>query len=36
MATNYGLEPWELEKGFVLACQSRPVSGTVTLDYDKT
>jgi len=35
MATNYGLEPWELEKGFVLACQSRPVSGTVTLDYDK-
>jgi ring-1,2-phenylacetyl-CoA epoxidase subunit PaaE len=36
MATNYGLEPWEVEKGFVLACQSRPVSKTVTLDYDKT
>lgn len=36
MATNYGLEPWEVEKGFVLACQSRPVSGSVTLDYDKT
>jgi ring-1,2-phenylacetyl-CoA epoxidase subunit PaaE len=36
MATNYGLEPWELEEGFVLACQSRPVSGTLTLDYDKT
>jgi ring-1,2-phenylacetyl-CoA epoxidase subunit PaaE len=35
MATNYGLEPWEVEKGFVLACQSRPVSATVTLDYDK-
>jgi len=35
MATNYGLEPWEIEKGFVLACQSRPVSDTVTLDYDK-
>ena len=35
MATNYGLEPWEVEKGFVLACQSRPVSDTVTLDYDK-
>ena len=34
MATNYGLEPWEVEKGFVLACQSRPVSDTVTLDYD--
>ena len=36
MATNYGLEPWEVEKGFVLACQSRPVSDEVTLDYDKT
>jgi ring-1,2-phenylacetyl-CoA epoxidase subunit PaaE len=35
MASNYGLEPWEVEAGFVLACQSRPVSGTVTLDYDK-
>jgi ring-1,2-phenylacetyl-CoA epoxidase subunit PaaE len=36
MATNYGLEPWEVEAGFVLACQSRPVSETVLLDYDKT
>ena len=36
METNYGLEPWEVEKGFVLACQSRPVSEAVTLDYDKT
>lgn len=36
MATNYGLEPWEVEKGFVLACQSKPVSDSVTLDYDKT
>jgi len=35
MATNYGLEPWEVEKGFVLACQSRPVSDSITLDYDK-
>ena len=35
MATNYGLEPWEVEKGFVLACQSRPVSKTLILDYDK-
>jgi ring-1,2-phenylacetyl-CoA epoxidase subunit PaaE len=35
MATNYGLEPWEVEKGFVLACQSRPVSDSLTLDYDK-
>jgi len=36
MATNYGLEPWEVEKGFVLACQSRPVSRAVLLDYDKS
>ena len=36
MATNYGLEPWEVEQGFVLACQSKPVTGNVVLDYDKT
>ena len=36
MATNYGLEPWEVEKGFVLACQSVPVTDEVLLDYDKT
>ena len=36
MAVNYGLEPWEVEKGFVLACQSLPVSDRVTIDYDKT
>ncbi|MDX1403152.1 MAG: FAD-binding oxidoreductase [Woeseiaceae bacterium] len=36
MDTNYGLEPWELEAGYVLACQSHPVSKRLTLDYDKT
>lgn len=36
MATNYGLEPWEVEKGFVLACQSTPVTDEVLLDYDKS
>ena len=35
MDTNYGLEPWEVEQGYVLACQSHPVSDGVTLDYDK-
>jgi ring-1,2-phenylacetyl-CoA epoxidase subunit PaaE len=35
MDTNYGLEPWEVEAGYVLACQSHPVTETVTLDYDK-
>lgn len=36
METNYGLEAWELEAGFVLACQSRPVSDSILLDYDKS
>ncbi len=36
MASNYGLEPWEVEQGFVLACQSRPLSREVLLDYDKS
>ncbi|MDJ0760132.1 MAG: 2Fe-2S iron-sulfur cluster-binding protein [Woeseiaceae bacterium] len=35
MALNYGLEPWEVEAGFVLACQSTPKSDEVVLDYDK-
>jgi ring-1,2-phenylacetyl-CoA epoxidase subunit PaaE len=35
MAANYGLEPWEVDKGFVLACQSSPLSDEVLLDYDK-
>jgi ring-1,2-phenylacetyl-CoA epoxidase subunit PaaE len=35
MDANYGLEPWEVEEGYVLACQSHPVTDTVTLDYDK-
>ncbi len=36
MDTNYGLEPWELEDGYVLACQSHPLTDQITLDYDKT
>lgn len=36
MATNYGLEPWEVEKGFILACQSTPTSDEVLLDYDRS
>lgn len=35
MAANYSLEPWELEAGFVLACQSRPLTGKVVLDFDE-
>lgn len=36
MATNYGLEPWEVDAGFVLACQSIPVTDKLVIDYDKT
>ncbi len=35
MAVNYGLEPWELEAGFVLTCQSRPLTDKVILDFDE-
>ncbi|MCM0022114.1 MAG: 2Fe-2S iron-sulfur cluster-binding protein [Tagaea sp.] len=35
MDANYALEPWELEKGFVLACQSHPVSDELVLDFDE-
>jgi ring-1,2-phenylacetyl-CoA epoxidase subunit PaaE len=35
MDSNFGLESWEVEKGYVLACQSHPLSAEVTLDYDE-
>ncbi len=35
MAVNYGLEPWEVDDGFILACQSTPDSDAILLDYDK-
>ena len=34
MAANYSLEPWELQAGYVLTCQSYPVSDSLTVDYD--
>ncbi len=34
MKVNYALEPWELEAGFVLTCQSVPTSSEVAVDYD--
>ncbi|QBF29755.1 2Fe-2S iron-sulfur cluster-binding protein [Thalassococcus sp. S3] len=34
MAVNYSLEPWEMEAGFTLACQARPTSETLVLDFD--
>jgi ring-1,2-phenylacetyl-CoA epoxidase subunit PaaE len=35
MAQNYALEDWELEQGYVLACQSRVKSASLELDYDE-
>jgi ring-1,2-phenylacetyl-CoA epoxidase subunit PaaE len=34
MDTNYALEPDEIEAGYVLTCQSHPVTETVRVDYD--
>lgn len=36
MEENYALEPWEVEEGFVLACQAHPLSKKLIIDYDKT
>ncbi len=35
MEHNYSLEPWEIEAGYVLTCQSRPKTATLVLDYDQ-
>lgn len=34
MGINYGLEPEEIKDGFVLSCQSVPLSKTVTINFD--
>jgi ring-1,2-phenylacetyl-CoA epoxidase subunit PaaE len=35
MATNYSLEQWETDAGYVLTCQSRPLTDRVVVDYDQ-
>ena len=35
MAQNYALEEWELEQGYVLACQSHVKTPLLELDYDE-
>jgi ring-1,2-phenylacetyl-CoA epoxidase subunit PaaE len=35
MAVNYSLEPWETQAGYVLTCQSRPLTERVVIDYDQ-
>ncbi|MGN6425416.1 MAG: 1,2-phenylacetyl-CoA epoxidase subunit PaaE [Leifsonia sp.] len=34
MTENYALEPEELERGYVLTCQSHPLTDRVVVDYD--
>ncbi len=34
MEQTYALEQEDIDRGYVLTCQSRPTSGTVVLDYD--
>ena len=34
MAVNYSLEDWEIAAGYILACQSRPISSHLVLDFD--
>ncbi|MEU9578039.1 1,2-phenylacetyl-CoA epoxidase subunit PaaE [Streptomyces chilikensis] len=34
MRRNYALEPAEIEAGYVLTCQTYPVSDTLTVDFD--
>lgn len=34
MRRNFALDPAEIDAGFVLTCQSRPVSEAVTVDFD--
>ncbi len=34
MAVNYGLSDDEVGRGYVLTCQSRPITDTITVDFD--
>lgn len=35
MEKNFTLEAWEIEKGFVLTCQARPLTDKVVVSYDE-
>jgi ring-1,2-phenylacetyl-CoA epoxidase subunit PaaE len=35
MMTNYALEPWEVEAGYVLCCQALPATPELELTYDE-
>jgi ring-1,2-phenylacetyl-CoA epoxidase subunit PaaE len=35
MAHNIALEPWEVDAGFILCCQARPLTASLELTYDE-
>ena len=35
MELNYSLEPWEMQAGYILTCQARPLTPRLVLDYDQ-
>ncbi|MDB5880378.1 MAG: Ferredoxin--NAD(+) reductase-like protein [Ramlibacter sp.] len=35
MEKNFTLEQWEIDKGFVLTCQARPLTPTLVVSYDE-
>lgn len=35
MELNYSLEPWEVDAGYVLTCQARPLTKEIVIDYDE-
>jgi ring-1,2-phenylacetyl-CoA epoxidase subunit PaaE len=35
MAHNIALEPWEVDAGFILCCQARPLTASLELSYDE-
>jgi ring-1,2-phenylacetyl-CoA epoxidase subunit PaaE len=35
MTHNIALEPWEVEAGFILCCQARPLTASLELTYDE-
>ncbi len=35
MEKNFTLEPWEIDKGFVLTCQARPLTPEVIVSFDE-
>jgi ring-1,2-phenylacetyl-CoA epoxidase subunit PaaE len=35
MIANHALEDYEVEKGYVLSCQSYPLTDRVVIDYDQ-